>query len=75
MQGLVLMGVGMGMVLAFLVLMILLMALNAKFIPRFSYLLPDEPAASAKPRSPRAASGDADVAVAIAAARRRAISG
>ncbi len=69
-QGLVIMVVGVGMVVGFLGLLVGILLLNAKIIPRFNHILPDEPP---KSRAQRARAhhvhetSDADIAVAIAA--------
>lgn len=71
MQGLVLLVAGMGIVYAFLMLLVLVMSINAKIVPRFNSILPDE-APKKKPRPVAAASDDAAIALAIAVARSRA---
>ncbi len=70
-KSLILMAVGMTVVFAFLGILVGVMNLLAKVLPRLAFLLPDpEPP---KPRSrPRVPSSDAEVALAIAAALRRA---
>ncbi len=71
-QGLVLMVVGMGVVYAFLYLMVLIMRLISLVVPRFNHLLPDAPAPSPPRPDPRAAAdGDVPVAIAVAAAAAR----
>ena len=65
-QGLVLMGFGMGFVYAFLVLLVFVTKLSMKGIVRFDSILPQE----APKKKPAAAAGndDANVALAIAVA-------
>ena len=41
-QGLVIMVVGVGMVIGFLSLLVFILMLSAKIIPRFNHILPDE---------------------------------
>jgi len=67
-EGFTLMFVGLGIVFAFLVVMIIVMSFS-RFFERFSYLLPDPipPAPAAKPRAP-AGDGDTNVAIAVAIA-------
>ena len=69
-QGLVLLVAGMGIVFAFLAILVCFMTLMAKIIPRFNYVLPDEePKKKARPAI--AAADDAAIALAIAVARSR----
>lgn len=74
-QGLVIMVVGVGMVVGFLSLLVGILLLSAKIIPRFNHILPDE---APRTRAPKAKvpkqhahhgedGSDAEVAVAIAA--------
>ena len=70
-QGVVLLVAGMGIVFAFLAILVLVTTGAAKVIPRFSYILPDE-APKKKAAPARAASDDAAIALAIAVARARA---
>lgn len=73
MEGVVLLVAGMGIVYAFLLLMVCVMSLSAKIIPRFNHILPDEaPKKKAAPAAPGGAGDDAAVALAIAVARSRA---
>lgn len=70
-QGLVLLVAGMGLVVTFLSLLVGIMMVSAKVIPRFNHVLPDEqPKVKVRrPESaPNAGSHDAEIAVAIAAA-------
>ena len=70
-KALILMGVGMTTVFAFLGILVGVMNLLAKVLPRLSFILPDPEPPKPKSRPP-AASSDAEVALAIAAALRRA---
>lgn len=69
-KSLILMGVGMGTVFAFLVLLAFVLAGSAHIVPKLSFMMPDpEPA---KPKAPAPKSDDgASIALAIAAALRR----
>ena len=70
-QGLLLMGVGMGTVFAFLILLSVILALSAHVVPKLAFMLPDpEPA---KPKLPAKPAGDkgAEIALAVAAALKR----
>ena len=72
-QGIVLLITGIGIVFVFLTLLVSILNLSAKIVPRFNHILPDEEI-KAKPRSPAPASCDDEaiaVAIAIAAARQR----
>lgn len=72
MQGLVLFAVGFTSVALFLCLLYLIVALSAKIVPRFSYLLPESPAKESPPATkPIRASSDESIAVAIAVAMAR----
>ena len=72
MQGLVLLLAGMGIVFAFLSLLVWVMNRTAIIVPRFNHILPDEEPKK-KPRpAAHAAQDDAIIAVAIAVARARA---
>lgn len=72
-QGLVIMVVGVSMVVGFLSLLVVVLTLSAKIIPRFNHILPDEgpKIRTRKPRKGHApkqdASKDDEIAVAIAA--------
>ena len=74
-QGLVLMAAGMGIVVAFLSLLIAVMMLSAKVVPRFNHILPDTHPCEKGRRtptrkttgSPEDESADAAIAVAVAA--------
>ena len=66
-QGLVLMGFGMGFVYAFLVLLILVTKSSMGFVAKFDSILPQE-APKKKPAAAAAGSDDANVALAIAVA-------
>ena len=70
-KSLILMAVGMTVVFAFLGILVGVMNLLAKVLPRLSFLLPDPEPPKPKSRPP-ASSSDAEVALAIAAALRRA---
>jgi len=65
-QGLVLMLAGMGIVYAFLVVLIFVAKAASAFVVRFDGILPQE--APKKKAAPKASSDDADVALAIAVA-------
>ena len=69
-KSLILMGVGMGTVFAFLVLLALVLAGSARVVPKLACMMPDpEPA---KPKAPAPKTDDcAGVALAIAAALKR----
>jgi sodium pump decarboxylase gamma subunit len=73
-QGLVIMVVGVVMVVGFLSLLVAVLTLSAKIIPRFNHILPDEEprVRTRKPGTGHAAKQDAsndnEIAVAIAAA-------
>jgi len=69
-QGLLMLVAGMGIVLVFLQVMIVVMDVSARFVSRFNYLMPE--ATSRKPM-PKAAvqAAPAELAVAIAAAASR----
>ena len=69
-QGLLILTAGMGLVIVFLLVMILVMDASAVIVPKFNYLLPDPVVRKAATPSVVAA-GSADVAVAIAAAAAR----
>ncbi len=68
-KALILMGVGMGTVFSFLILLSLVLAGSAHVVPLLAPMMPDpEPA---KPKAAPAARSAADIALAIAAALRR----
>ena len=66
-QGLVLMGFGMGFVFAFLVLLIVVTKLSMGAVARFDAILPQD-APKKKPVAAAAGNEDADIALAIAVA-------
>jgi len=71
-QGLILMVVGVGMVAGFLGLLVVILTISSKFIPRFNHILPDDqPKVRAQKAPKNAASPDVEIAVAIAAASLR----
>jgi sodium pump decarboxylase gamma subunit len=71
-QGLILMAVGVGTVVGFLGLLVMILTLSSKIIPRFNHILPDEqPKAKAQKAQKSDASPDAEIAIAIAAAMLR----
>ena len=71
MQGVVLLLAGMGIVFSFLALLVCVMNVAAKIVPRFNHILPEEePKKKSRPAAP--ASDDAAIALAIAVARSRA---
>lgn len=69
-KSLILMGVGMGTVFAFLVLLAFVLAGSAHVVPKLSFMMPDPEPAKPKAPAPKADDG-ASVALAIAAALRR----
>ena len=66
-QGLVLMGFGMGFVYAFLAVLILVTKVSMKGIANFDSILPQD-APKKKPAAAAAGNDDADIALAIAVA-------
>ena len=66
-QGLVLMGFGMGFVFAFLTLLIVVTNVSMKGIARFDSIIPQD-APKKKPAAAKAGSDDENVALAIAVA-------
>ena len=66
-QGLVLMGFGMGFVYAFLALLILVTKFSMGLVARFDSILPQD-APKKKPAAAAAGNADADIALAIAVA-------
>jgi sodium pump decarboxylase gamma subunit len=74
-QGIVLLTAGIGIVFSFLTVLVAVLSLSAKIVPRFNHVLPDEAPKAKKPAaapgSKHAAPGDETVAVAIAAAALR----
>ena len=71
-QGLILMAVGVGTVVGFLGLLVMILTLSSKIIPRFNHILPDEqPKVKAQKAQKSDVSPDAEIAVAIAAAMLR----
>ena len=66
-QGLVLMGFGMGFVYLFLIVLIVVTLVSMKGVAKFDSILPQD-APKKKPAASRASSDDADVALAIAVA-------
>lgn len=69
-QGLILMLVGMSTVFVFLLLLISVMNVSSKFVPKLAFMLPDPEPPAPKRNSAKANDGAA-TAVAIAAAMRR----
>lgn len=69
-KSLILMGVGMGTVFAFLVLLAFVLAGSAHVVPKLSFMMPDPEPAKPKAPAPKADDG-ASIALAIAAALRR----
>lgn len=73
-QGFILLGTGMFVVFAFLVLLVWVMNLSSKLLPKLSSMLPDSEqtvAANGKDNG-RAVNADLEIAVAIAAAMHKA---
>ena len=66
-QGLVLMGFGMGFVYAFLALLILVTKVSMGVVAKFDSILPQD-APKKKPAAAAAGNADADIALAIAVA-------
>ena len=66
-QGLVLMGFGMGFVYAFLALLIVVTKVSMGVVARFDSILPQD-APKKKPAAAAAGNADADIALAIAVA-------
>jgi len=66
-QGLVLLVAGMSIVFIFLSILVLVMNLSSKVIPKFNHILPD-PAPKKKPASKASATDDTEIAIAIAVA-------
>ena len=66
-QGLVLMGFGMGFVYAFLALLILVTKVSMGFVARFDSILPQD-APKKKPAAAAVGNDDANIALAIAVA-------
>ena len=66
-QGLVLMGFGMGFVFAFLVFLIVVTKVSMSFVGRFDSILPQD-APKKKPAAAASGNDDANIAVAIAVA-------
>ena len=69
-QGLVLLVAGVGIVFAFLQVLVIIVSGASKIIPKFNHILPDEEPKK-KPRPAASASDDAAIALAIAVARSR----
>ena len=69
-KSLILMGVGMGTVFAFLVLLAFVLAGSALVVPKLAFMMPDPEPAKPKAPAPKADDG-ASIALAIAAALRR----
>ena len=69
-KSLILMGVGMGTVFAFLVLLSLVLAGSAHVVPKLAFMMPDPEPAKPKAPAPKADDGAA-IALALAAAMKR----
>ena len=66
-QGLVLLLAGMGIVFAFLAMLVCVTSVSSKIIPKFNHILPDyEP--KKRPAKSTATSDDTNIAIAIAVA-------
>lgn len=70
-KALLLMGVGMGTVFAFLVLLSLVLAGSAHVVPKLAFMMPDPEPAKPKAQARPTSDDLAGVALAIAAALRR----
>jgi sodium pump decarboxylase gamma subunit len=68
MQGLVLLIAGMGIVFAFLAVLVFVMAATSKVIPKLNHILPDEQPKKRAVKSSAASHDDTAIAIAIAAA-------
>ncbi|MBR1608379.1 MAG: OadG family protein [Kiritimatiellae bacterium] len=69
-KALLLMGVGMGTVFAFLVLLSFVLSVSGRFVPSLAFMMPDPEPAKPKAAAPKSGDG-ASIALAIAAALRR----
>ena len=63
-----LMGVGMGTVFAFLILLSLVLSASKLFVPKLAFMMPDPEPAKPKTAAPKAGPKGAEIALAIAAA-------
>ena len=70
-KSLILMGVGMGTVFAFLVLLAFVLAGSAHVVPKLAFMMPDPEPAKPKAPAPKAGNKAAEIALALAAALRR----
>ena len=70
-KALLLMGVGMGTVFAFLILLSLVRSASKLFVPKLAFMMPDPEPAKPKAPAPKAGAKSAEIALAIAAALRR----
>jgi len=68
MQGLVLMIAGMGIVYAFLTVLVCVMMLSAKIIPRFNHILPDDKPRKKTAKAVPSVHDDTSIAIAVAVA-------
>jgi len=67
-QGLVLLIAGMGIVFAFLAVLVCVMTVSSKVIPKFNHILPDDEPKKRPARASASASDNTEIAIAIAAA-------
>ncbi|MDA3925689.1 MAG: OadG family protein [Kiritimatiellae bacterium] len=66
-QGLVLLIAGMGIVFAFLTMLVCVMSASSKIIPKFNHILPDEQPKKRAAQSAALSQDDTAIAIAIAA--------
>ena len=67
-QGLVLLVAGMGIVFAFLAVLVCVMSASSKVFPKFNHILPDEEPKKRPVRASASASDNTEIAIAIAVA-------
>ena len=66
-----LMGVGMGTVFSFLILLSLVLSASRLFVPRLAFMMPDPEPAKPKAAAPKAGSKASEIALALAAALKK----